>query len=146
MYQSTFRFQTCMPRITLGWFHTISVHVREASRSFFILTIYFFHIITGLEFLCGHLLSRGEIAQNDAECVRLLKEAGAIVIATTSVPQLSLWWETYSPIRGTTRNPYDFRRVKRRRSTYQSCSQMVLAIEQGHTNCCENSNLQFFLT
>ena len=71
----------------------------------------FYSYWKGLEHSCGHLPSQGEIAQKDADCVKLLKEAGAIVIATTSVPQLSLWWETHNPVRGTSCNPYDFRRT-----------------------------------
>jgi hypothetical protein len=50
------------------------------------------------------------VADEDAEAVKLVKKSGAILIATTIVPELAFWWETVSPIRGVARNPYDFRR------------------------------------
>jgi Asp-tRNA(Asn)/Glu-tRNA(Gln) amidotransferase A subunit family amidase len=40
-----------------------------------------------------------------------LKEAGAILLAITNVPELALWWETSNTIYGTTNNPYDSRRT-----------------------------------
>ncbi|ETN61596.1 amidase [Anopheles darlingi] len=50
-------------------------------------------------------------ANADAECVRLMKEAGAIIIATTSIPEINRWQETRNNIIGQTNNPYDNRRT-----------------------------------
>ncbi|GFY73588.1 fatty-acid amide hydrolase 2-A [Trichonephila inaurata madagascariensis] len=49
-------------------------------------------------------------ATNDAECVRLFKEAGAIVIATTNVPEFGMNTETVNYLHGRTKNPYDTNR------------------------------------
>lgn len=39
----------------------------------------------------GVVSRRGKRAVEDAECVRLMKEAGAIIIATTSIPEVNRW-------------------------------------------------------
>lgn len=39
----------------------------------------------------GIVARRTVRANNDAECVRLMKEAGAIIIATTSIPEINRW-------------------------------------------------------
>ncbi|XP_055692914.1 fatty-acid amide hydrolase 2-B [Lutzomyia longipalpis] len=58
------------------------------------------------------LLSRAtERATEDAECVRLMKEAGAICVATTTVPEVNRWQETRNNVTGITNNPYDLRRT-----------------------------------
>lgn len=50
-------------------------------------------------------------AKEDAECIRLMKEAGAIIIATTNVPEVNRWQETRNNVIGQTNNPYDSRRT-----------------------------------
>ncbi|GFQ66514.1 fatty-acid amide hydrolase 2-B, partial [Trichonephila clavata] len=50
-------------------------------------------------------------ATKDAECVKLFKEAGAIVIATTNVPEFGMNIETFNYVHGRTKNPYDTNRV-----------------------------------
>uniref|UniRef100_A0A8D8DSL1 Fatty-acid amide hydrolase 2 n=1 Tax=Culex pipiens TaxID=7175 RepID=A0A8D8DSL1_CULPI len=50
-------------------------------------------------------------AKEDAECIRLMKEAGAIIIATTNVPEVNRWQETRNNLIGQTNNPYDSRRT-----------------------------------
>jgi amidase len=47
-----------------------------------------------------------EVAQ-DAEVVRRLREAGAVVIGKTNVPPMTIWPFTESPTFGITRNPWD---------------------------------------
>ncbi|XP_035910862.1 fatty-acid amide hydrolase 2 [Anopheles stephensi] len=59
----------------------------------------------------GIVARRTVRSNNDAECVRLLKEAGAIIIATTSIPEINRWQETRNNIIGQTNNPYDNRRT-----------------------------------
>lgn len=58
----------------------------------------------------GLVSRRNTRADEDAECVRLMKEAGAIIIATTSVPEVNKWIETRNLVIGNTNNPYDTRR------------------------------------
>uniref|UniRef100_A0A183C6S2 Amidase domain-containing protein n=1 Tax=Globodera pallida TaxID=36090 RepID=A0A183C6S2_GLOPA len=53
----------------------------------------------------------GLASQEDSEAVRRLKEAGAILLGITNVPELALWWETNNTIYGVTNNPYDLRRT-----------------------------------
>lgn len=50
-------------------------------------------------------------ASEDAECVRLMKEAGAIIIATSNVPEINRWFESRNNLVGQTNNPYDHRRT-----------------------------------
>src|SRR2546430_15096111 len=47
----------------------------------------------------------GEPAQWDTEQVRLLREAGAIVLGKTHMPELAIWPWTESQAWGVTRNP-----------------------------------------
>ena len=60
----------------------------------------------------GEITSRGtgaitERAAQDAEVVKRLKDAGAIVIGKTTMPELGLWPFTESITWGVTRNPWD---------------------------------------
>lgn len=79
------------------------------------------------------LLSRKSVrSKEDAECVRLIKEAGGIILATSNVPEVNKWWvlkllcytclvyvmkliyhrqETRNLLLGQTNNPYDVRRT-----------------------------------
>lgn len=50
-------------------------------------------------------------APADAEVVRRLREAGAIVIGKTNVPELCIWPFTETPTFGATRNPWDLQRA-----------------------------------
>jgi amidase len=52
----------------------------------------------------------GEPATADSEVVRRLREAGAIVIGKTNVPELCIWPFTETPTFGATRNPWDLQR------------------------------------
>lgn len=57
------------------------------------------------------LVSRHNVkATEDADVVALMKNAGAILLAVTSVPELNLWSETRNNVIGQTKNPYDTRR------------------------------------
>lgn len=53
----------------------------------------------------------GEAARADAEVVRRLRQAGAIVIGKTNVPELTLWPFTETATFGATRNPWDRQRA-----------------------------------
>lgn len=58
----------------------------------------------------GLVSRRNERGANDAECVRLMKESGAIFLATSNVPEVNKWIETRNMLIGQTKNPYDYRR------------------------------------
>ena len=49
----------------------------------------------------------GDAAVGDAEVVRRLRAAGAVIIGKTHVPEMTAWPWTSSPTWGTTRNPWD---------------------------------------
>lgn len=53
----------------------------------------------------------GAPAQADAEVVRRLREAGAIIIGKTNVPELCMWPFTETLAWGSTRNPWDLERA-----------------------------------
>src|SRR5436309_8196832 len=53
----------------------------------------------------------GGAAPADAEVVRRLREAGALIIGKTNVPELTQWPFTESATFGATRNPWDLQRA-----------------------------------
>jgi amidase len=55
--------------------------------------------------------AHGGPAPADAEVVRRLREAGAVVIGKTNVPELTLWPFTETATFGATRNPWDIQRA-----------------------------------
>jgi amidase len=55
--------------------------------------------------------AHGEPAREDAEVVRRLRAAGAVIIGKTNVPELCIWPFTESATFGVTRNPWDLRRA-----------------------------------
>ncbi|XP_075980781.1 fatty-acid amide hydrolase 2-like [Anticarsia gemmatalis] len=54
----------------------------------------------------GQWCRRREIATEDSEAVVRLKNAGAIPVAATNLPELLVWQETRNPVYGMTRNPH----------------------------------------
>src|SRR5271165_1664432 len=52
-----------------------------------------------------------EPARADAEVVRRLREAGAVIVGKTNVPELTLWPFTETATYGATRNPWDLQRA-----------------------------------
>jgi amidase len=66
--------------------------------------------------LAGEITSRGTDAftvraAEDAEVVRRLRAAGAVVVGKTTMPELGLWPFTESVTWGVTRNPWDLERT-----------------------------------
>jgi amidase len=66
--------------------------------------------------LAGEVTSRGTgaittRARDDAEIVRRLRAAGAVVVGKTTMPELGLWPFTESLTWGVTRNPWDVERT-----------------------------------
>jgi amidase len=53
----------------------------------------------------------GEPAAADAEVVRRLRDAGAVIIGKTNVPELCVWPFTETATFGATRNPWDLQRA-----------------------------------
>jgi amidase len=55
--------------------------------------------------------ARDTAAAADAEVVRRLREAGALIIGKTNVPEMTLWPFTETATYGVTRNPWDLQRA-----------------------------------
>src|SRR5436309_1555362 len=65
------------------------------------------------DMLCeaGSRLRSGYVAQEDAPLVKRLKDAGAIVIGNTTVPEMLLAYHTENQLQGRTNNPWDLTRT-----------------------------------
>src|SRR5690242_14116590 len=60
----------------------------------------------GLRTTCG-LEAWDRVPERDAEAVRRLRNAGAVIFGKTNTPAFTADWQTYNPIFGTTNNPWD---------------------------------------
>jgi len=66
--------------------------------------------------VAGHASSLGTasaepVAEEDSEVVRRLRAAGAVIVGTTTLPELALWPFTESATFGVTHNPWDLART-----------------------------------
>lgn len=59
----------------------------------------------------GLVCRKSSKAEEDAEVIKLMKNAGAILLCITNMSELGLWIETSNCLHGKTRNPYDIRRI-----------------------------------
>jgi amidase len=64
----------------------------------------------GMRTTCG-VETWDHVSDHDAEAVRRLREAGAVIFAKTNAPSFAADWQTYNPIFGTTNNPWDVTRT-----------------------------------
>jgi amidase len=64
----------------------------------------------GMRTTCG-LEAWDHVPERDAEAVRRLRSAGAVIFGKTNTPTLAGDWQTYNPIFGTTNNPWDTTRT-----------------------------------
>ena len=55
-------------------------------------------------------LFAGKIPEKDATVVKRFKEAGAIPLAKTNLPEFAAWWETDNALTGRTNNPWNLDR------------------------------------
>lgn len=67
--------------------------------------------IKGLANASGLVSRKGLKAEEDAEVVRRLKEAGAIPFIITNVSELCMWYESANRLYGRTKNPYNTGRI-----------------------------------
>ena len=77
----------------VGWMHGFPIAVKDLSDA------------AGFPTTQG--FARGEPAAADETFVRRMKDAGAIVLGKTNVPEFGLGSHTFNPVFGTTANPYD---------------------------------------
>lgn len=64
-----------------------------------------------MSFSMGMMARKGLKGEKDADVVKMLKDAGGILLAITNVPELNLWCETRCNVFGQTCNPYDTTRT-----------------------------------
>lgn len=67
--------------------------------------------VLGLISSNGNPKLKGNVANNDAELVTRLKDAGAIIIGKTNLALYALDWQSTNPWFGQTNNPYDLKHV-----------------------------------
>ena len=67
--------------------------------------------IAGERYVVGSWHRQNHIAQEDAEAVHRLRDAGAIILGKTNVPDMCWLGETTNPVYGRTRNPWNLRRM-----------------------------------
>jgi amidase len=65
----------------------------------------------GLRFTQGSPIFRDQIAEVDSLVVSRLKRAGAVTIGKSNVPEFGAGSQTFNPIFGATRNPYNLERT-----------------------------------
>jgi len=59
----------------------------------------------------GSLVFAGRVPTTDATSVARFKQAGAILLAKTNLPEFAFWTETDNPLSGRTNNPWDLTRT-----------------------------------
>src|SRR5213079_2383330 len=67
--------------------------------------------VAGLRCESGSKLRSGFVADRDAPLVARLRQAGAIILGVTNVPELLMAWETDNLLYGRTNNPWDLTRT-----------------------------------
>jgi len=67
--------------------------------------------VQGFRCEAGSWLRAGYVALDDAPLVRRLKQAGAIIIGNTTVPEMLLAYHTESALHGRTSNPWALNRT-----------------------------------
>lgn len=67
--------------------------------------------LTDMPNTSGLVARKGTIAKHDATAVARLRQAGAIPLGVTNIPELCMWMESYNKIYGRTNNPYNAKRT-----------------------------------
>ncbi len=68
------------------------------------------YAMAGLPWAAGVWARRRRTADFDATVVERVRQAGAIIMGKTNVPEAAMWIESYNPVYGRTNNPYDVTR------------------------------------
>jgi len=67
--------------------------------------------VAGLPWEAGTKLRAGMVGERDAPLVARLRQAGAVILGVTNVPELLMAWETDNLLYGRTNNPWDVSRT-----------------------------------
>ena len=82
-----------------GWLHGLPFAVKDLLDT------------AGLRTTYGSPLFAAHVPAADAPLVQRLRAAGAIIIGKSNTPEFGLGSQSYNPVHGTTRNPYDLART-----------------------------------
>ncbi len=92
------QIRACDPE-SLPPFHGVPCTIKESFQ------------FRGMPQTSGHHSRRDFFPDEDAVTVQRLRQAGAIPLGVTNVPELCMWMETHNSIYGRTNNPYDPTRI-----------------------------------
>ncbi len=67
--------------------------------------------VEGMPTTNGSLLLAGRVAAEDAEVIRRMRGAGAILLGKTNLSELSAFWDSVNLVYGATHNPHDATRT-----------------------------------
>lgn len=85
-------------RDLIGPLHGIPVVVKDQAET------------AGIQTTFGSIAAKGYVPSKDATAIRKLREAGAIILAKTAMPDWATSWFGYCSMIGETKNPYDLGR------------------------------------
>jgi len=83
----------------LGLLHGVPVTVKDCFE------------MKGVRTTAGSKSLLDYIPERDSTVVKRLREAGAVIIGRTNIPEMAADWQTYNPLFGTTNNPWDVART-----------------------------------
>ena len=63
--------------------------------------------VEGMHSTLGSVHRKENLKSDDATVVARLRNAGGVLLGTTNVPEVGLWFECWNKVYGTTSNPYD---------------------------------------
>ncbi|KAF2354022.1 Amidase signature domain [Trinorchestia longiramus] len=87
--------------------------------------------VKGFRQTSGLYARRNFVAEEDADVVRLLRQAGGILLCTTNVPELCMWWETDNYVYGRSNNPYNTNCITGGSSGGEACVQAACGAPMG---------------
>jgi Asp-tRNA(Asn)/Glu-tRNA(Gln) amidotransferase A subunit family amidase len=90
---------TSKPPTELGPLHGVPVSIKSSFE------------VAGWRAECGSALRRNYVASEDAVIVKRLRDAGAIPVGSTNVPEFLMAYETDNLLYGRTNNPWDVERT-----------------------------------
>ncbi len=67
--------------------------------------------VEGMRHTSGAQHMKNYVAKKDATVVSRMRNSGAIILGTTNVPEVGMWFECDNTVYGETRNPYDLTRT-----------------------------------
>ena len=89
--------------------YTINIHIYLLKILIFVRSKQAFIMITGLSHTGCSLALKEIKADRDAEIVEMLRNAGAIPLCVTNMPEMCMGFDTTNRLYGRTCNPYDAR-------------------------------------